>query len=200
MGPTGFHKFCFQLRCMWGKSCLGPALLVPCATTAQWASYAISLLSKMRFGWVNWSIITIPEQMCVRCAAKHCRLQDKVDEFSATFQHRMSDWRQANRFAVSLQSVLRSLSSPPTCLPHLCDCQCHCDRDRSVCQPDKSAHFPSADCRQMSLMSKHVRNKTTTICLGGNRHCQQWLIPKELRWPSFTHTRAHTQSPEQVNN
>lgn len=117
-GPTGCHRFCSQLRCMWGKSCRRPALLVPCATTAQWASYAISLLSKMRFVWVNRGIITIPEQMCLRCAAKRCRLQDEVCEFSATFQRCMCDLRQANRFAVSLPSVLPSLyPSPPPSPP-----------------------------------------------------------------------------------
>lgn len=124
---------------MWGKSCRRLALLVPCATTAQWASYAISLLSKMRFVWVNRAIITIPEQMCLRCAAKRCRLQDEVCEFNATFQRCMCDLRQANHFAVSLPSVLPSLSPslPPPLAPwrllHPCDCQCHCDRDRSVC-------------------------------------------------------------------
>lgn len=48
--------------------------------------------------------------MCLRCAAKRCRLQDKVDEFCATFQHGMSDLKQADHFAVSLPSALCSVS------------------------------------------------------------------------------------------
>lgn len=151
---------------MWGKSCRRPALLVPCATTAQWASYAISLLSKMRFVWVNRGIITIPEQMCLRCAAKRCRLQDEVCEFTATFQRCTCDLRQANHFAVSLPSVLPSLypPPPPPSLPgvssiHVTVSATVTGTVLSVCQPDKSADFSLADCRQVSLLSKHDEKK-----------------------------------------
>lgn len=143
---------------------------LPCATTVQWASYAISLLSKMRFVWVNRGIITIPEQMCLRCAAKRCRLQDEVCEFSATFQRCMSDLRQANHFAVSLPSVLSSLSpslpsSLPLLLPGVSSIQVTVSATvtgtvLSVCQPDKPADFSLADCRQVSLLSKHDGKKT----------------------------------------
>lgn len=76
----------------------------------------------------------------------------------------MSDSGQANHFAVSLPSVHCSLSFAAS-LPHVFAIYVTVsgsDGDRSVRQPDKPALFSLADCRQMSLLSKHVGEKTTT--------------------------------------